>query len=171
MASFIVGLSCSVNGLESRNLSSSALSRCSYGSIKTSRSFFGCEFRVESSVLSKKTFQPVQIFAAQEYNVEVVHRGNTYNLKVPSDKTILQAGLDGGLDLPSSCLAGVCTTCSGQLLSGEVDQSNAVLSPEVEAQGFVLLCSAYPRSDCKVETIKEELVYEQQFGQYEYTKK
>jgi ferredoxin len=38
------------------------------------------------------------------------------------------------------------------------------LSPELQAEGYVLLCVAHPRSDLKIESGKEEAVYERQFG-------
>uniref|UniRef100_A0A7S2NQ33 Ferredoxin n=1 Tax=Cyanoptyche gloeocystis TaxID=77922 RepID=A0A7S2NQ33_9EUKA len=101
------------------------------------------------------------------FNVEVTHDGKTSKIQVPSDKTILQAALDAGVELPNSCLAGVCTTCSAKLLDGKIDQSDAVLSPEVEEQGFVLLCSSYPLSDCKVKTVAEDELYQEQYGKYE----
>ena len=39
------------------------------------------------------------------------------------------------------------------------------VSPDLQAQGYALLCVAYPRSDLKVETEKEDIVYQKQFGQ------
>jgi ferredoxin len=38
------------------------------------------------------------------------------------------------------------------------------VSPELQKQGYALLCVAYPRSDLKVETEKEDIVYQLQFG-------
>jgi ferredoxin len=38
------------------------------------------------------------------------------------------------------------------------------ISPELQAEGYALLCVAYPRSDLKLETEKEEIVYQRQFG-------
>lgn len=99
------------------------------------------------------------------YNVEIIHQGKTHTLQVPDNETILSVADAAGLDLPSSCHAGVCTTCAGQIIQGTVDQSDGMgVSPELQNQGYVLLCIAYPRSDLKIETEKEETVYQLQFG-------
>jgi ferredoxin len=100
------------------------------------------------------------------YSVEILHQGTTHHIQVPEDRTVLEVASEAGLDLPSSCTAGVCTTCAAQLLSGSVEQADAMgLSPELRSQGYALLCVSYPRSDLKVETEKEETVYQLQFGQ------
>lgn len=100
------------------------------------------------------------------YTVEIRHQGNTHTIQVAQEQTILQAAYDAGIDLPSSCNAGVCTTCAAQILEGSVDQSGGMgLSPELQKEGYVLLCVAYPRSDLKIESGKEDMVYQRQFGQ------
>ncbi len=99
------------------------------------------------------------------YTVEIIHQGKTHTLQVPDHETILSVADAAGLDLPSSCHAGVCTTCAGQILQGTVDQSEGMgVSPELQNKGYVLLCIAYPRSDLKIETDKEDTVYQLQFG-------
>lgn len=100
------------------------------------------------------------------YTVEINHQGSQHTIQVPEDQTVLEAAVQAGIDLPSSCHAGVCTTCAAQILSGEVDQTDGMgVSPELQAQGYALLCVAYPRSDLKIESEKEDEVYQQQFGQ------
>ncbi|BCL37025.1 2Fe-2S iron-sulfur cluster-binding protein [Nostoc sp. MS1] len=102
---------------------------------------------------------------SKTYTVEILHQGKTHTLQVPEDKTILSVADEQGLELPSSCHAGVCTTCAGKLITGTVDQTDGMgVGPELQKQGYVLLCVAYPRSDIKVETEKEETVYQLQFG-------
>ncbi|MGL5066031.1 MAG: 2Fe-2S iron-sulfur cluster-binding protein [Microcoleus sp.] len=102
---------------------------------------------------------------SQTYTVEFLHQGSTYTVEVPFDKQILRAACAAGLELPSSCNAGVCTTCAAKIIEGEVDQTDGMgVSPELQAEGYVLLCVAYPRSNLKIETEKEEIVYARQFG-------
>lgn len=109
----------------------------------------------------------------QTYKVEIVHQGKTHTIEVPEDKKILEVANDEyNLDLPNSCNAGVCTTCAGKIVSPSaekeksVDQSEGMgVSPELQKDGYVLLCAAYPRSDLKIETEKEDEVYDKQFGQ------
>jgi ferredoxin len=95
------------------------------------------------------------------------HTGETYTRQVPEDRYILQNLENQGVELPFSCRNGACTTCAGRILSGEVDQPEAMgLSPELRARGYALLCVSYPRSDLEVETQDEDEVYELQFGRY-----
>jgi ferredoxin len=99
------------------------------------------------------------------YQVEINHQGNRYTIQVPEDTTILQAAYDAGVDLPSSCNAGVCTTCAAQLLAGTVEQSDGMgVSLELQSEGYALLCVSYPRSDIKLVSEKEDMVYQRQFG-------
>lgn len=101
----------------------------------------------------------------QTYTVEIIHQGKTHTLQVPEDETVLSVADAAEFGLPSACHAGVCTTCAAQIVSGTVDQSEGMgVSPELQKQGYVLLCVAYPRSDLKIVTEKEEIVYQSQFG-------
>jgi len=100
------------------------------------------------------------------YKVEIQHQGQTHTIEVPEDKQILPTASAAGIDLPSSCNAGVCTTCAAQILEGTVEQTDGMgISPELQKDGYVLLCVAYPRSDVKIESEKEDIVYQRQFGQ------
>jgi len=67
---------------------------------------------------------------------------------VRDTKSILDAGLDEGADLPFSCKAGVCSTCRAKVIEGEVemDQNFALEDYEIAA-GYVLSCQCYPISD------------------------
>lgn len=102
---------------------------------------------------------------SKTYTVEIRYQNDTYTLQIPETQTILQAAQAAGIDLPNSCNAGVCTTCAAQILEGSAEQSDGMgLSPELQAEGYVLLCVAYPRSNLIIESGKEDAVYERQFG-------
>lgn len=106
--------------------------------------------------------------ATTTYNVEIRHEGKASTLTIAGDETILSAAANAGLELPSSCNAGVCTTCAGRLIKGEVDPGDSMgLSPDLQDKGFVLLCAAMPASDLVIETGCDDEVYEQQFGQFQ----
>ena len=103
----------------------------------------------------------------ETYQIEILHEGKTHRFPVSEEQTILKvANEEEGLDLPCSCHSGVCTTCAAQIIGeGTVDQTDGMgVSQELQKEGYVLLCVAYPRSNLKIETCKEEIVYKRQFG-------
>jgi len=105
---------------------------------------------------------------ATTYNVEILHQGQTYKIDIPDDRTVLSAAHAAGIDLPISCSSGVCTTCAAYVKSGRLEQvDNIGISPEVQEQGYALLCVSYPRANSVIETDKEDTVYQLQFGQYQ----
>ncbi|MEL6940093.1 MAG: 2Fe-2S iron-sulfur cluster-binding protein [Cyanobacteria bacterium J06598_1] len=100
------------------------------------------------------------------FTVEVSHQGALHTVEVPDDRPILDSLQAAGLDLPFSCSAGVCTTCAALVTEGSVNQEDGMgVSPELQADGYALLCVALATSDLKIETEKEDEVYARQFGQ------
>ena len=96
-------------------------------------------------------------------------------IEVPDDQYILDAADDQDIELPFSCKSGSCSSCLGkivevdaagivqkispeeqQALNGKIDQEEqAFLDDEQLAKGWVLLCVAYPKSDCTIHTHRE----------------
>ena len=103
---------------------------------------------------------------ANTFTAEVLHQGTTHTVEIPDDKPILDSLQASGRDLPISCSAGVGTTCAALVTEGTVNQEDGMgVSPELQADGYALLCVAFATSNLKLETEKEDEVYARQFGQ------
>ena len=90
-------------------------------------------------------------------------KGIKQTIAVNEDELILDVAQDQGLDLPYSCRAGSCFDCLGKLVEGTVEQTEKAISflkPKEIDEGYVLLCSANPTSDCKIITHYAEVVFD-----------
>lgn len=86
---------------------------------------------------------------------------------VPEGEYILRSFEEQGDPLPFSCRNGCCTACAVRVISGELDQREAMgLSRELRAKGYGLLCVARATSALEAETQDEDEVYELQFGRH-----
>jgi ferredoxin len=95
----------------------------------------------------------------------VIQQGSLeHTLNIDEEESILEAGLDAGLDLPHDCKLGVCLTCPGKIVSGTVDQSGTTLDDSVVEQGYTLMCMSYPRSDMVIRCIEEDELVGAQFS-------
>jgi NAD(P)H-flavin reductase/ferredoxin len=67
------------------------------------------------------------------------------------NETVLDAAQRAGYELPYSCRKGVCGTCKGQIVSGEVRAyAGDALSAAEQAERQVLYCQTRPRSDLEI---------------------
>ena len=80
--------------------------------------------------------------------VEITLDGRTFQMELPyHGKSILDAALQHGADLPFACKGGVCSTCRAKVTEGEVDMDvNYALEEEEVEKGFILTCQGHPRS-------------------------
>ncbi|MFE3826047.1 PDR/VanB family oxidoreductase [Streptomyces sp. NPDC059092] len=70
---------------------------------------------------------------------EVVLSQSGRTLQVPPDKSVLTAARDAGVAVPYSCAEGICGTCETEVLEGEPDHRDSVLSAEERESGETMM--------------------------------
>lgn len=80
--------------------------------------------------------------------VAVELQGDDFSVEVSESETILQAGLEAGIDPPFACQMGICTTCRAKMLEGavEMDETEGLTQEELD-QNYILTCQAHPKSN------------------------
>lgn len=76
------------------------------------------------------------------------------SFEVEDNQSILQAASCAGIDIPSCCENGVCATCKGRIIKGDVDypdQEPMGLMPDEAEDGEALFCCAHAQSDLIVD--------------------
>ncbi|MBK4346328.1 oxidoreductase [Lacisediminihabitans sp. G11-30] len=73
---------------------------------------------------------------AEAFEVELALSGET--LTVPPDRSILEVVEEAGVFVLSSCHEGTCGTCETQVLEGEVEHRDSILTPSEQAENRVM---------------------------------
>ena len=83
--------------------------------------------------------------------------GSIDTFECDSETTILDALEEAGLDHPSSCRSGACSSCAMKIIEGTVNQEEqSFLDDDQLEEGYVLTCVALPTSDVTLLTEQED---------------
>jgi ferredoxin len=84
---------------------------------------------------------------------EVTFRRSSRTITCRADQFVLDAALEAGLTVPSSCGLGMCGTCKTTLLEGTVDMSHqgGIRQREID-NGKVLICCSRPTSTLVIDS-------------------
>lgn len=79
-----------------------------------------------------------------------------YEYNTSNADSLLDAGIDNGIDFPFSCKGGVCCTCKAKILEGKAEMkiNYALTDSEVE-EGYILTCQSHPTTPSLTITFDE----------------
>ena len=99
---------------------------------------------------------------AEVFEVTLETPRGAHVVKVGAREHIWDAARNAQIILPAICHQGRCLTCAGQLSApGDFDSSDAVsYFPQDRAAGFILLCTAKPRSNLRIRTHMQNAIRE-----------
>jgi ferredoxin-NADP reductase len=92
---------------------------------------------------------PVRRSASAGHHITCNRSGT--RMPITAGQTLLEAAEAAGVPIESLCRAGICGTCRVRVTDGEVDCTSDTLSPDEQAQGFVLACVATASSGCTLD--------------------
>lgn len=84
--------------------------------------------------------------ALDTFEVECQRSGVT--VTVPADRSIYEVAEEAGIDVLGSCMEGVCGTCECDVIEGEPEHRDSVLSEAEKARGdTIMICVSRSRSE------------------------
>jgi ferredoxin-NADP reductase len=102
-----------------------------------------------SGALRLERFAPEVIErSGEERAFEVVLERHGVTVTVPPDRSILEAVVEAGVNVLSSCQEGTCGTCETAVLEGTPEHRDSVLTPEEQAANeFMMICVSRCRGE------------------------
>jgi ferredoxin-NADP reductase len=80
--------------------------------------------------------------------IKINYKGELYDISIGENQSILQAALQNNVQLPYSCRAGICSTCTALCKNGTVVMTeNDVLTDKDLDEGWILTCTGHPVGD------------------------
>ena len=103
---------------------------------------------VDMGLLPNEQAMAARSEGAGDTEITVIIEGAQRTFTMSKGHSVLEAAVSNGQDAPFSCKAGVCSTCMGKLIEGEVEMltNHALEDYEVE-RGYILTCQSYPLTD------------------------
>ncbi|MEP1487387.1 MAG: ferredoxin--NADP reductase [Algibacter sp.] len=81
-------------------------------------------------------------------HVTIKLNNETHEIQVRGDQSILQKAMSENIPLPYSCRSGMCSSCKGTCISGDIKMIDGhLLTEEAVAKGEILTCVSYPESE------------------------
>lgn len=80
--------------------------------------------------------------------------GKEIEFECDSENDLITGASLQNVVLPAYCMQGICGTCKGRVVDGDVDMGDvdpAALGPSEQEQDYILLCQSHPQSDVKIE--------------------
>jgi ring-1,2-phenylacetyl-CoA epoxidase subunit PaaE len=103
-------------------------------------------FHVEDAPIPQRGLPAEEASKGAEVTILLDGRASTFTMR--RDERVLDAALRVRGELPYACKGGVCSTCRGRVVDGEVAMArNFALEPDELAAGYVLTCQASPVTD------------------------
>lgn len=91
----------------------------------------------------------IEAATAGGFTIQLARRGTS--LPVPEGCSILQTLLDAGIDVPYSCMDGICGSCEVRVIAGEPEHRDLVLSPDQQASNkTMMICCSGSKSETLV---------------------
>jgi ferredoxin len=108
-----------------------------------------CEQRQGGSLYVEHFAAPPGQADDEPFEVELSHSGRV--LQVPAGQTLLSALRVAGAEIHSDCEEGLCGSCQVEVLSGQIEHRDRVLSAEEQrAQDKIITCRSRGRKDSRL---------------------
>ncbi len=73
--------------------------------------------------------------AEEEHSFDAYLQDSELTIKVGANQTVLEALLAKGMDVPNDCKEGICGTCEIEVIEGDIDHRDQVLTSKERKQG------------------------------------
>ncbi len=105
------------------------------------------KFELFTASGSDKVEEVITDFSEAQITITIDDDDFDYTYNVDKAESILEEGINQGLDLPYSCKGGVCCTCRAKIIEGTAKMKiNYALTDQEVEDGYVLTCQTVPTS-------------------------